>query len=131
MRRGRQKLAQDVLVFGRVELDAPVVQAFLGTFEEGLPGLVGTADGPVVKVEGRHVHGAVVGFSLCPAFRDGLVELRAKSRGPRVALLYSRLLNSLARTRQSCRSSSTSHCARPIRAQLVGLLAVSRVCPSD
>ena len=61
MDRGMQALGRIVLAFGRVQLEAPVLQAF----PEGLRGLVGTTYGPIVKIEGRHVHKAVGGFDLC------------------------------------------------------------------
>ena len=61
-------LDQDVFALEGVQLEAPVVQASPQDFEEDLPDLVGTADGPVVKVESRHVHWAVDGFGLCSSF---------------------------------------------------------------
>ena len=50
---GRKGLGRNVLAHGGVQLGAPVIQAFFD--EEGLCGLVGAADGPLVKVEGRRV----------------------------------------------------------------------------
>ena len=47
---------------------APVVQAFLKAFKEGLRGLAGTAGGPIVEVDDRLVDGAVAGYSLCQSF---------------------------------------------------------------
>ena len=61
----RQELGRDVLALGRVQLEAPVVQAFLKACEQGLCGVVRTSNGPFVRVEGSRVHRAVDGFGLC------------------------------------------------------------------
>ena len=74
MSRGRHGPSRDKLGLGGVQLEAPVVHPCREASEEGLPGLVGTADGVVGEVERRHVEQTVVGISLCAAFRDGSVE---------------------------------------------------------
>ena len=45
-----------------VQLNAPVVQAFIEARGESLRGFMAAADGPVVRVEARHVHWAVAGL---------------------------------------------------------------------
>ena len=53
-------------------------KTLLEACKEGLCGLVGSSDCPIVEEESCHVKGAVDGFSLRSPFRDGSVEAKGE-----------------------------------------------------
>ena len=48
--------------------------------KEGLCGLVGSPDCPIVEEEGCQIYGVVDGHSLCASFRDVSIEAKGKEQ---------------------------------------------------
>ena len=56
------------------------VESSLAAYKEGLSGLVGSHDCPIVEEEGCQIDGFVDEVSLCASFRNGSVEAQVEGK---------------------------------------------------
>ena len=99
---------------GGVQLEAPVIQAFLTVCEERLRGLVGIENGPTVNIEGCHMSTGWLAASAC-------------ARPSEMAAGHS-LLGMFRSPRKSKLSLDKHSCTWPILPPLVGFLTGCRTC---